>query len=87
MRPHRRRDHACDTLPVIQLDCLTWPNDYEALETHDNIFQTKSLICVGAKTGNAVATVARKGGAWHFAEEVAARWIISPAVSEDQPPD
>ena len=70
IRPHRRSDHNQDTLPVIQLDYLMWSKDYETSETPDNDFQDKSLTRVDTKTGNAMATVVKKKGAWAFAEEV-----------------
>ena len=45
IRPHRRRDHTEDTLPVVQSDNLMWPKDYETSERPDNDFQDKSLTC------------------------------------------
>ncbi len=51
--------------------------DYETSETPDSDFENKSLTCVDAKTGNAMATAVKKNFAWAFAEEVVARWITT----------
>ncbi len=62
---------------MIQLDYLMWSKDYETSENPHNDFHDKSLTGVDTKTGNALASVVKEKGAWAFAEEVVARWIIS----------